>query len=81
MAIQGAKLNLFSQANAMQAINPTQSAGRQPYLETSEGKNSYNNPFAGNYAGINTNFQKGDKMFIAAQAGKGAGVGTTLGIG
>lgn len=73
------KLNLFNPAQGMQAIQPTKAVGGQP-TESSSGSSSNKNPFGGQTVGLNTNIGVGDTMNIAAQAGKKAGIGKTLGF-
>jgi len=66
--------------------SPVRSAGGQISAGVSGGNNP-NNPFSTNSnlfveptAGINTNFKNGDMMYIAAQAGRQAGTGRSIGI-
>lgn len=46
------KLNLFSQASAMQAVNPTKAVGGQHSAEVSGGPSSSNNPFGEKSKGV-----------------------------
>jgi len=58
MAIDSTRLNLFSQAAAMQAVRPTKAVGGRPSEEASGGSASGNNPFGGSnsqYVGLASN--------------------------
>jgi len=72
------KLNLFSQASALQGIQQTKGVGGQ----SQAGGSASNNPFSasifsGQNAGLNK-MQIGDVVNTPAQAGKAAGVSRLL---
>ncbi|MDD3436719.1 MAG: hypothetical protein PHC64_06170 [Candidatus Gastranaerophilales bacterium] len=69
------KLNIFSQQPLLPAINSVQAI--QGGSSQTAQKEFSNNPF-GNTSGVNPNIGIGDTSFLAAQAGKKAGVGRTL---
>lgn len=71
------KLNLFSQASAMQAIAPTKAVGGQSSSGINNDSNSGNNPFSSKTVGINTSIGVGDSSYVSNQLGK-SGMGKTL---
>ncbi len=82
MGVDSAKLNMFSQASAMQAINPTKAVTGQTSAGVTGGSTSSNNPFgskmfSGETVGLNS-MQTGDSVYTPAQAGKSAGVSKLL---
>lgn len=74
-------MNLIAAMQKQQPISQAKAVG-QSFEQATGGNTSSksNNPFGGNYVGINQNIGVGDSSFIAAQAGKQAGVGKTIGI-
>jgi hypothetical protein len=83
MGIDSVKLNMFSQASAMQAINPTKAVNGKSSAAVAGGTTS-NNPFSsslfkGDTVGLNQ-MQTGASVFTPAQAGKAAGVSRFIGI-
>lgn len=79
MAVEKLSSNLFNQALAMQAINPTKAVSGQTYSGTSENTMSGNNPFSGETVGVNTNIGVGDVSYVSNQLGR-SGTARTLGF-
>ena len=80
MAVDKLSLNLFNQASAMQAINPTKAVGGQSSSGSSGSATSGGNPFAGETVGVNTNVGVGDVSYVSGQMGKPSGMARTLGF-
>lgn len=69
------KINPFSQ------LQPIQGANAVSLQKGASAGMEQQSPSSGNTSGINTNIGIGDTSYIAAQAGKKAGIGKTLGFG